>query len=137
MNIPTRPSQYYPVEFNHNFMCWTEITWNAPHNRWNVERPTGPDYCCDIFEDEVQTAGQVGPIDRQPPLAPRTPAPSTEDEEEENSEHSDNTVESGAPGNTMEEERLADLAESIHINPPMATMMEPAEVEIEQPTYVR
>src|SRR6266702_3666362 len=41
VNIPTRPSQYYPVEFNHNFVCWTEITWNAPHNRWNIERPTG------------------------------------------------------------------------------------------------
>ncbi len=40
----------------------------------------------------------------------------------------DNTVKSGAPGNTMEEERLADLAESIHINPPaMATMTEVGE----------
>ncbi len=59
VNIPTRPSQYYPIEFNHNFVCWTEITWNAPNNRWNIERPTGPDYRCDIFEDEVQTMGQV------------------------------------------------------------------------------
>jgi len=128
INIPTRPSQYYPVEFNHNFVCWTEITWNAPQNRWNVERPTGPDYCCDIFEDEVQTAGQVGPIDGQIPQTPRTPAPSTEDKDE-GSEHSDNTVESGVPRNTTEEERLADLAESIHINPPaMTTMTEPARI---------
>ncbi len=118
-------------------MCWTEIVWNAPNNRWDVERPTGPDYRCDIFEDEVQTAGQVGPIDRQPPQTPRTLAPSTEDEDK-GSEGSDNTVESGAPENTMEEERLADLAESIHINPPViATMTEPAEVRMEEPTYIR
>ncbi len=127
VNIPTRPLQYYPVEFNHNFVCWTEITWNAPQGRWDVIRPTGPDYHCDIFEDEVQTAGQVGPIDGQPPLAPRTSAPSTEDEEE-GSKCSENTIESGAPGNTTEEEGLANLAESIHINPPlMATMTETGE----------
>ncbi len=121
VNIPTRPSQYYPVEFNHNFMCWTEITWDTPQARWNIMRPTGPDYSCDIFEDEVQTAGQVGPMDGQPPQTPRTPAPSTEDEDKR-SEHSKNTIKSGAPGNTTEEETLANLAESIHINPPMATM---------------
>jgi len=103
VNIPTRPSQYYPVEFNHDFVCWTEITWNTPQNWWNIERPTGLDYRCDIFEDEVQMAGQVGPIDGQPPQTPRTPAPSTDDEGEE-SENSDNTVESRAPGNTTEEE---------------------------------
>ncbi len=118
-------------------MCWTEITWNAPHNRWNVERPTGPDYRCDIFKDEVQTAGQVGPIDRQPTPTPRTPAPSTEDKREE-SEDFKGTVESGVPGNTTEEEGLANLAESIHINPPvMATMTEPAEIITEGSTYLR
>ena len=111
-------------------MCWTEITWNAPLNRWNVERPAGPDYRCDIFEDEVRTAGQVGLIDGQNAPTPRTPASSTEDEEEEReSEHSGNTVETGVPGNTTEEEGLAELAESIRINPPeMTTMMEPVEV---------
>ncbi len=136
VNIPTRPSQYYPVEFNHNFVCWTEIVWNAPNNRWDVTRPTGPDYRCDIFEDKVQTAGQVEPIDGQPIPTPRTPAPSTEDKEERGSDNSENTVESGIPGNTTEEEHLAKLAESIHINPPaMATMMEA--VGTEEPTYLR
>src|SRR6266702_1953724 len=126
VNIPTRPSQYYPVEFNHNFVCWTEITWNAPLQRWNVDRPTGPDYRCNIFEDKVQTAGQVGPIDGQPLPTPRTLAPSTEDEDKR-SERSDDTVESGVPGNTTEEEGLADLAESIHIHPPaMTTLTEQA-----------
>ncbi len=102
-------------------------------------RPTGLDYRCDIFEDKVQTAGQVGPINGQPVPTPRTPAPSTEDEEEERrSEDSENTVESGAPGNTTKEERLADLAESIHINPPaMTTMTEPVEIMTEGSTYLQ
>ncbi len=139
VNIPTRPSQYYPVEFNHNFVCWTEITWNAPQNRWDVDRPAGPDYRCDIFEDEVRTAGQVGLIDGQQPPTPRTPAPSTEDEEEEDgrSENSEGTEGTGVPGNTTEEDGLAELAESIHINPPeMTTMTEPVEVMTEGATYL-
>ncbi len=90
---------------------------------WNVVRPAGPDYRCDIFEDEVQTSGNVGAIDGQLPPTPRTPAPSMDSREEQESEHSENTIESGQPGNTTEEEGLADLAESIHINlPKMATM---------------
>jgi len=118
-------------------VCWTKITWNAPQNRWNVERPTGPDYHCNIFEDEVQTAGQVGPIDGQPPQTPRTPALSTEDEDK-GSEHSDNTIKSRAPGDTTKEDRLADLAESIHINPPvMTTMTETRERVFEEPNYLR
>jgi len=63
---------------------------------------------------------------------PRTPAPSTDSREEQGSEHSEDTIESGQPGNTTEEEGLADLAESIHINPPeMATMTK--EPRIEEP----
>ncbi len=132
VNIPTRPSQYYPVEFNHIYVCWCEITWNAPEGVWNVVRPTGPDYCCDIFEDEVRTSGNIGAIDGQIPPTPRTPAPSTDSQggEERGSEQSEDTIESGQPGNTTEEEGLANLAESIHINPPeMATMTEPPHTE--------
>ncbi len=96
-------------------------------------RPTGPDYRCDIFKDEVQTPRNVGAIDGQLPLAPRTPAPSTdswEEEEEQGSERSEDTIESGQPGDTTEEEGLANLAESIHINPPeMATITEPPRTE--------
>ncbi len=80
----------------------------------------------------MQTSRNIGAIDGQPPLTPRTPAPSTDsqEEEEQGSEQSENTIELGQPGNTTEEEGLANLAESIHINPPMmATMTEPPHVE--------
>src|SRR6266702_2623090 len=73
--------------------------------------------------------GNIGQINGQPPLTPRTPAPSTdsreEEEEEAASENSENTIKSGVPRNTTEEDRLAEPAESIHIHPPtMATMTE-------------
>jgi len=87
-------------------VCWTEITWNAPEALWNIVQPTGPDYWCDIFEDEVQTAGQVGPIDRQPIAQPRTLAPSTasEGEEEDADKRTKGTEETGAAGNTTKED---------------------------------
>jgi len=133
VNIPTRPRQYYLVEFNHTYLCWCEITWNAPEALWNVVRPAGPDYHCNIFEDEIQTSGNIGAIDGQPLLTPRTPAPSTdsrEEEEDQGSEQSENTIESGQPRNTTEEEGLANLAESIHINlPKMATITKPPHIE--------
>ncbi len=97
---------------------------------WNIVWPAGLDYRCDIFEDEVQTSGNVGAIDGQLPPTPRTPAPSTDSREEQGSEHLEDTIESGQPGNTTEEEGLADLAESIHINlPEMATMTEEPRTE--------
>ena len=97
---------------------------------WNIVWPAGLDYRCDIFEDEVQTSGNVGAIDGQLPPTPRTPAPSTDSREEQGSEHSEDTIKSGQPGNTTEEEGLADLAESIHINlPEMATMTEEPRTE--------
>ncbi len=79
----------------------------------------------------------MGPIDGQPPQTPRTPALSTEDKDK-GSKCSNNTVKSRAPGNTTEEERLADLAESIHINPPaMATTTKTKEQVFEEPSYLR
>jgi len=50
--------------------------------------------------------------------------------EEQESEWSEDTIESGQPGNTTEEEGLTNLAESIHINPPeMATVTEASRTE--------
>ncbi len=96
------------------------------HQHWNITRPTGDEYRCDIFEDEVIYNGDQGPIDRQENNKPeddnilqnpRTPAPSTvESEDETSSENGSATT--GELGNTTEESQLAALAESIHINLP-------------------
>ncbi len=64
VDIPTRPFRHYPVEFNFPHFCWCEVTWSVLHQCWNVTRPTGDDYWCDIFEDEVIYNGDQGHIDR-------------------------------------------------------------------------
>ena len=46
----TRPSCFYPVEFNFAHACWVETTWNPIDRRWDVIRPLGPQYQCDIYE---------------------------------------------------------------------------------------
>ena len=77
----------------------------------------------------MQTAGNVGPINGQPPLTPRTPAPSMDSQDKDQaSKQSEDTIESGRPRNTTEEEGLANLAESIHINPPAMAMMTKAPI---------
>ncbi len=136
VDIPTRPSRYYPVEFNFPHFCWCEVTWSTSQQRWNVTRPTGDEYRCNIFEDEVIYDGDQGPIDRQEDdnsilQNPRTPAPSTIDgSERDTSEQGSATT--GEPGDTTEESQLAALAELIHINPPaeMTTVTEPVRERI-------
>ncbi len=133
VDIPTRPSRYYPIEFNFPHFCWCEVTWSTSYQHWNVTRPVGDEYQCDIFENEVIYDGDQGPIDGQEDKEnnnilqnPRTPAPSTtKGSEEDESER--NLATTGEPGDTTEECQLAALAESIHINPPaeMATITEP------------
>ncbi len=78
-------------------------------------------------------AGIIGQINRQPPQTPRTLAPSTDSREDKgrSEEGSEDTIMSGVPGNTMEEDRLAEFTESIHINPPeMVTMTEATRKQI-------
>ncbi len=108
------------------------MTWSVFHQRWNITRPTGDEYQCDIFEDEVIADRDQEPIDGQEDEDnnsilhnPRTPTPSTtEGSEEDESER--NSVTTGEPGDAAEESQLAALAESIHINPPaeMTTITE-------------
>jgi len=91
VDVPTRPSQYYPVEFNFLHFCWCETTWSIPHQHWNITRPTRDEYQCNIFKDEVIYDGDQGPIDRQEDndilQNPQTPAPLTnESDSEEESE---------------------------------------------------
>jgi len=140
VDVPTRPSRYYPVEFNFPHFCWCETTWSVLHQRWNITRPTGDEYRCNIFEDEVIHDGDQGPIDGQEDKEnnsilhnPRTPAPSTTEGSEGDASEPESAT-TGEPGNTTEESQLAALAESIHINPPetMTTMTEPVRERIAQ-----
>jgi len=133
VDVPTRPSRYYPIEFNFPHFCWCEVTWSILHQHWNVTRPTGDEYWCDIFEDEVIRDGDQGPIDGQEEEENnsilhhlRTLAPSTTEGSEGDISEQE-SVTTGEPGDTTEESRLVALAESIHINPPaeMTTIMEP------------
>src|SRR6266581_2871976 len=122
VDIPTRPLRHYPVEFNFPHFCWCEVTWSILHQHWNITRPTGDEYWCDIFEDEVIYNRDQGPIDRQEDNNSilqnlRTPAPSTTDSSERDMSEQESAT-TGEPGDTIEESQLVALAESIHINPP-------------------
>ena len=124
VNIPTRPSQWYPVEFNFENLCWVEIAWNAPQNYWDVLRPAGLEYCCDIPECDVQTRGNWGPIDGQDETnasgSSRTPAPSeaseetAEDDESESEQHEQEAA----------IEEITELAEQIAIRDAAAAPIE-------------
>ncbi len=138
IDIPTRPSRHYPVEFNFPNFCWCEVTWSVFHQHWSVTRPTGDEYRCDIYENEVIRDGDQGPIDGQEEndsilQNPRTPAPSTVEDSDGN-ESEQELVTTGEPGDTTEESQLAALAESIHINPleEMTTITEPVRERITQ-----
>ena len=62
VDFPTRPSRFYPVEFNFEHTCWCILATNNAGIR-TVVRPTTRDYRCDILESEVVPQTRVGPID--------------------------------------------------------------------------
>ena len=63
VDIPTRPSRVYPVEFNFEHTCWTEVAWSPCRERWDVLRTAGLEYGCNILRSEVVHRDQWGPID--------------------------------------------------------------------------
>ncbi|KAI9447210.1 hypothetical protein BJY52DRAFT_1228409 [Lactarius psammicola] len=79
VKIPTRPLRYYPVEFNFEHMCWTEVVWSPCRGRWDVLQPTGLEYWCNILRSEVTHRDQWGPIDGAE--SDSAPAPSEASEE--------------------------------------------------------
>ncbi|KAI9449531.1 hypothetical protein BJY52DRAFT_1227715 [Lactarius psammicola] len=79
VEIPTRPLRYYPVEFNFEHTCWTEVAWSPCRGRWDVLRPTGPEYRCNILQSKVTHRDQWGPIDGTE--SDSAPAPSDASEE--------------------------------------------------------
>ena len=80
-------------------MCWVETTWNPIDWRWDVIRPLGPQYQCDIYEP-IPHISDWGPLNGQ-----------------EVSQGPNTTHASTDPVVTD----LALAAESIHIYEPMAT----------------
>src|ERR1700744_2697356 len=55
MDIPSRLSWYYPVEFNFKHTCWCEVQRNESQNQWDITRPTNHDFCCNILKGDVVT----------------------------------------------------------------------------------
>ena len=64
VEIPTRPSCYYPVEFNFEHLCWTEVVWSPRRGRWDVLCPTRNKYHCNIYQTDIVYCDQWGTIDR-------------------------------------------------------------------------
>ncbi|KAI9449202.1 hypothetical protein BJY52DRAFT_1227908 [Lactarius psammicola] len=44
-------------------MCWTEVAWSPRRGRWDILRPMGPEYWCNIPQSEVVHRDQWGLID--------------------------------------------------------------------------
>ena len=125
----TRPSRFYPVEFNFAHTCWVEITWNPIDRRWDVIRPLGPQYQCNIYEP-IPHVSDWGPLDGQE--APNKPS----DDSHSTSEHTSQGEVSQGPNTTHASTDpvvtdLALAAESIHIYEPMATFTMQAAVQEE------
>ncbi|KAI9436903.1 hypothetical protein H4582DRAFT_2077903 [Lactarius indigo] len=59
------PNRFRPVEFNFEHLCWTEVTWNPIDHRWDIVRPAGRNYNCDIDARELNSRADYGPIDGQ------------------------------------------------------------------------
>jgi hypothetical protein len=98
----------YPVEFIYDHVCWAEIKWNQAEGVWDVYRLAGSDLGLDIQIAETRAGEYRNTEENSPPHphTPRTPAPSDAGDSEPE------TI-NVLPSNPEEEERLAQLAESI------------------------
>jgi hypothetical protein len=98
----------YPVEFIYDHVCWAEIKWNQEERVWDVYRLAGSDLGLDIQIAETRAGEYRNTEENSPPHphTPRTPAPSDAGDSEPE------TI-NVLPSNPEEEERLAQLAESI------------------------
>ncbi|KAH9033276.1 hypothetical protein EDB85DRAFT_1890337 [Lactarius pseudohatsudake] len=131
VDIPTRLSCYYPVEFNFDRICWVEVAWNPPLQRWDVNRPAGSEFCCDINRHWGQLNGQETPSSQAAPEATSESETDTgEDKSEE--DHLSNV-------NPEEQEELARLtaAVTIHERPntpaEFSSLLEPEDIYIHEP----
>ena len=129
----TRPSHFYPVEFNFAHVCWVETTWNPIDRRWDVIRPLGPQYQCDIYEP-IPHVSDWGPLDGQE--VHNEPPSNDSHSDSDASEHTSQGEVSQGPNTThaSTDSVVTDLAlaaESIHIYEPMATFTMQAAVQEE------
>ncbi|KAH9039631.1 hypothetical protein EDB85DRAFT_2141138 [Lactarius pseudohatsudake] len=138
VDIPTRPSCYYPVEFNFDHICWAEVAWNPPLQRWDVNRPAGSEFHCDIDRHEIPSREDWGRLNGQempssqaaPEAASKSETDTGEDESKE--DHLSNV-------NPEEQEELARLtaAVTIHERPNTPAefnpLPEPEDIYIHEP----
>ncbi|KAH9011279.1 hypothetical protein EDB85DRAFT_2160181 [Lactarius pseudohatsudake] len=113
--IPTRPSCYYPVEFNFEHICWAKVAWNPPLQRWDVNRPAGPEFHCDIDRHEIPLREEWGRLDGQDtPSSQAVPADASESETDTGEDESEEDHLSNV--NPKEQEELAQLAAGVTIH---------------------
>ncbi|KAH9059802.1 hypothetical protein EDB87DRAFT_1577340 [Lactarius vividus] len=98
VDFTAAPTHYRPVEFNFDHLCWVEVTWNPVDHRWDVVRPAGPNYHCNINIRDIPTdRNSWGCIDGQ-----------TKESESE----------SQTPEESENEQSLVQQAESLRIQEP-------------------
>ncbi|KAH9017061.1 hypothetical protein EDB85DRAFT_2155444 [Lactarius pseudohatsudake] len=114
-DIPTRPSRYYPVEFNFDHICWAEVAWNPPLQRWDVNRPAGSEFRCDIDRREIPSQEDWGRLDGQEtPSSQAAPEAASESETDTGEDESEEDHLSNV--NPEEQEELAQLTAAVTIH---------------------
>ncbi|KAH9041971.1 hypothetical protein EDB85DRAFT_1886021 [Lactarius pseudohatsudake] len=120
VDIPTRPSRYYPVEFNFKHICWAEVAWNPPLQRWDINRPAGSEFHCDIDRREIPSRKNWGQLDGQDTPSSQAAVPEDTSESESGMDTGDNESEEDHLSNVNPEEqeeltRLAAATEAVRM----------------------
>ncbi|KAH9025153.1 hypothetical protein EDB85DRAFT_2149956 [Lactarius pseudohatsudake] len=133
-----RLSRYYPVEFNFDHICWAEVAWNPPLQRWDVNRPAGPEFRCDIDRCKIPSREDWGRLDGQEmPSSQAAPEATSESETDTGEDESEEVHLSNV--NPEEQEELAQLtaAVTIHERPNVpaesSSLPEPEDIYIHEP----
>ncbi|KAH9040495.1 hypothetical protein EDB85DRAFT_2173781 [Lactarius pseudohatsudake] len=138
VDIPTWPSRYYPVEFNFDHICWAKVAWNPPLQRWDVNRPAGSEFCCDINRREIPSREDWGRLDGQETPSSQA-APEAASESETDTEEDESEEDHLSNVNPEEQEELARLtaAVTIHERPDVpaesSSLPEPEDIYIHEP----
>ena len=122
---PFIKNHYIKVEFSNDSLCWAEVRlldragdWDPEGPQWEIFRPALAELGCDIYLTKL-TAEELFHITEESEAQTShtcTPAPSETSEDTEASRPEQIQVLSPEPPSTGEQ-RLAVLAESLHISP--------------------